>query len=379
MNIVRKILWRGRTGNDKTYFHPRVTAFKDDNGSRLLMTLQGISGSDYYHHVQQSYSEDGGESWSAPCDIPDMGRKDIGNGIEEGVCDVVPDYHEKTGKVLAIGHNVFYKGGKLYDTLGDFGPEEKTGTLQRIGVYSVREKDGSWSERKKIEMDEFKKSPSFVCGCSQKAFLPDGKMIIPFSIGYRGRKDRLVTSILCDFDGNEIIPLKKGITLENPVGRGLLEPSVILHKNKFFLTLRAEDDRGYLSFSDDGLSWKPVKEWGWDDGEPLTMSTTQQHWLEHAGKLYLVYTRKTDYNVNVFRWRSPLFISEFDPVKLCLIRESEKAVFPLVDDGIKHPENVPLMGNFQSVNISKTESIITDGDVLPHKGFNGDTLLAKIF
>ena len=378
MKIIRKTLWRGRTGNEKTYFHPRVTAFADNKGPRLLMTLQEISGSDYYHHVQQSYSTDGGESWSEPENIPDMGRKNIGNGIEEGVCDVVPDYHEKTGKVFAIGHNVYYKGGKLYDTLGDFRPEEKSGTLQRAGTYCVREKDGSWSSRKKIEMDEFKKSPSFVCGCSQKVILPDGKMIIPFSIGYQGRKDRLVTSVLCDFDGSEIKPRKRGILLENPAGRGMLEPSIILYGKMFFLTLRAEDNHGYVSVSGDGLSWEPIKPWTWENGEALTMSTTQQHWLAHGGKLYLVYTRKTDKNCNVMRWRSPLFMAEADPVKLCLIRESEKEVFSLIGDGVNDPENVPLMGNFQSVSISATESIITDGDVLPRKGFTGDTLLAKI-
>ena len=377
-SIERKTIWRGRTGNDKTYFHPRVTAFEDNQGKRLLMTLQEISGSDYYHHVQQSYSSDGGESWSESGNIPDMGRKDIGNGIEEGVCDVVPDYHQKTEKVLAIGHNVYYKNGMLYDTHGDFRPEEKSESLQRRSVYCVREKDGSWSRRKKIMLDEFEKTSSLVCGCSQKVFLPDGKIIIPFCVGYQNRKDRVVCSILCEFDGFDIKALRRGDILENPAGRGLLEPSVILYNKRFYLTLRAEDDHGYVSVSDDGLSWEPIKPWAWDNGQMLTMSSTQQHWLAHKGKLYLVYTRKTEKNCNVMRWRSPLFISEVDPNSLCLIKDSEKDVFPLVGDGVNDPESVPMMGNFQAVSISESESIITDGDCLPYKGYKGDTLLAKI-
>lgn len=57
--------------------------------------------------------------------------------------------------------------------------------------------------------------------------------------------------------------------------------------------------------SADGLKWDEPAPWTFDDGEPLVMSTTQQHWLSHSEQLYLVYTRKTEHNEKVFRWSRP--------------------------------------------------------------------------
>ena len=67
-----------------------------------------------------------------------------------------------------------------------------------------------------------------------------------------------------------------------------------------------------------------------------------------------------------------------DHERLCLLRASERVVFPLKGGGIGDPEGVPRMGNFHTAAISPAESIITVGEALPRSGYRGQTLLARI-
>jgi hypothetical protein len=365
MNISQKTIIDG-----ESFFHPRATIVKD----KLFMTLQTISGSDYFGPVQSSVSLDKGQSWTKTEFISGMGWIPVADGIEEGICDVVPDYHPFTGKILAIGHNVYYKGGRLYDSLGDFHPENGP-RLKRFPVYTVCNDAGQWSgTRRKLEFPEFENYGIYSCNCSQKVILSNGKMLIPITFGDHCRS---VTSFLCDFDGESLSVVKRGNILKNNVGRGLLEPSMTEYAGKYYMTIRAEDERGYVSTSNDGLNWQDIKTWQWDDGEPLFMSTTQQHWLTLGEKLYLIYTRKSEGNAKVMRWRSPLWISEVDREKLCLKRHSEQVVFPMRGKP-DQPETVPLMGNFHPLAILENEAIVTVGEMLPHCGYKGNTLLARL-
>ena len=61
----------------------------------------------------------------------------------------------------------------------------------------------------------------------------------------------------------------------------------------------------------------------------------------------MVYTRKGANNDHVFRHRAPLFIAQFDPDKLCLIRGTEI---------IAVPERGARLGNFGCVQISENEA-----------------------
>jgi hypothetical protein len=108
------------------------------------------------------------------------------------------------------------------------------------------------------------------------------------------------------------------------------------------------------------------------------MSTTQQRWITHSHGLFLVYTRKSENNINVMRWRAPIYIAQVDTTKLCLIRESEKVIFPLIGDGINDPDHVARMGNFHTVNASTYESWVSVGETLPHDEWSGNTLLGRI-
>ena len=181
-----------------------------------------------------------------------------------------------------------------------------------------------------------------------------------------------------NIDGEKLEVGKVGNELVNTAGRGLLEPSLAVLDGRYYMTIRAEDGRGYVTVSDDGLNWKPQQPWAWDSGEPLAMSTTQQHWLVHSDALFLVYTRKAKNNINVFRWRSPLFVARVDRKTLRLLRESERVALPLLGDGIKDPRHVARMGNFHTLAAAANESWVTVGETLPHDGWAGDTLLARV-
>jgi hypothetical protein len=71
-------------------------------------------------------------------------------------------------------------------------------------------------------------------------------------------------------------------------------------------------------------------------------------------------------------------VARVDRTRLRLIRESEQIVLPLIGDGVRDADHVARMGNFHVTNASARESWVTVGETLPHDGWKGDTLLARI-
>jgi len=364
--IERSVVWNGR-GGGTTWFHPRGCMVPTKDGPVAFMTLQSITGSDVFGPVHWSTSKDLGKSWTAPEQIAALGRHPARNGLAEGVCDVVPEYHAPTDTVLAIGHNVYYDAGRLAR------PQ-----LERYPVYVVRRADGTFSEARTLAWDDPRGTAIYTCGCAQRVTQPDGRILIPLSFAPKGQTARSVGSVLCRHDGTTLTIERGGNELANGVKRGLLEPTLTTFQGRYYMTIRAEDDRGCVTISDDGLTWETQRPWCWDDGEPLTMSTTQQRWLPHSDGLYLVYTRKAPGNVNVFRWRAPLYLARVDTQKLCLIRASERVALPLIGDGIDNARHVARMGNFHTLAATPDESWITVGECLPDDGWRGDVLLARV-
>ncbi len=364
---VEKItLRRGRDGSGPTWFHPRACLVPDAAGSTVFMTLQTITGSDYFGPVHWMTSSDLGKTWTEPQPVPPLGRIKQPDGAEEGVCDVVPEWHPRTKSVLALGHNVFYSG-----------PTFSRNQPPRWPIYAVW-RDGQWGPRRKLEWTDPRGAHIYSNNCGQRVVLPDGDILLALTHGGTKDKPRSVSSAICAFDG-EILKVKHvGGEIPHDKGRGLLEPSVSQFQGRFYLTLRAEDDRGYVCASDDGLEWTPKQAWAWDDGEPLAMSTTQQHWLPHSAALWLVYTRRDASNIHVVRWRSPLWMAQVDPVTLRLRRHTERIVLPLVGDGVQDPDRVAIMGNFHPINVTRDESWVTVGEWQPKNGIKGDLLLSRI-
>ncbi len=366
-DIARQVVFNGR-GDDRTWFHPRACMIPGGKTPHVFMTLQSITGSDMFGHVHWTMSKDLGKTWSKPERIRGLGRKPAPKGLAVGVCDVVPTYHPKTNTVLAIGHNVYYnKKGHLAR------PQ-----LSRWPVYLVRKPDGTFTEPRKLEWNDPRGSMIYSCGCSQRVMLAGGDVLIPLTFGSARSAPRSVTSTRCSFDGKALRIKKVGTELKGDTRRGLLEPSLVRYRGKTYMTIRAEDNRGYVAVSDDGLTWSPRKPWCWDDGTPLTMSTTQQHWLAHSDALYLVYTRKAEHNVNVFRWRAPLFVARVDVPSMRLVRSSERVALPLIGDGVNDAKHVARMGNFHTVSVGPHESWVTVGECLPQDGWKGDTLIGRI-
>ena len=188
----------------------------------------------------------------------------------------------------------------------------------------------------------------------------------------------MVAGVRCTFDGETLRIADVGKPLENPIGRGLLEPSVTRFRDQFLMTIRAEDGHGYVAVSKDGVNYSTQQAWRWDDGTEISMSTTQQHWLTRDDALYLVYTRQDATNQNVIRWRSPLWVARVDPDRRVLIRESEQTVLPMMGNGITEPDSVALMGNFNVTNASPMESWVTVGEWMPKRSARGNVLLARI-
>ena len=350
------------------WFHPRACMIPGRDGPVALMAMQRISGSDYFWPVQWSESNDLGKSWTEPVPIPGLGRHDTDTpGLSEGVCDVSPDYHGATNTTLFMGHNVYYRGGQLARPQGPRWP-----------VYVVRESDGNWSQAKKLEWDDPRGSQIYTSNCGQRIMLDSGEILLPLSFGNAAWPARRVASALCAFDGITVTIKQVGNELINNARRGLLEPSLVRFGGRYFMTIRAEDNRGYVSRADDGLKWALQTPWAWGNGEPLTMSTTQQHWLTHGDALFLVYTRKANENANVFRWRAPIYMAQVDPERLCLLRDTERIVVPMIGDGINDPDHVARMGNFHITNATANESWVTAGESLPKDGWRGNLLLARI-
>ena len=369
-SIEKEVLRRNRDGSGVTWFHPRACMIPGANGQpEALMTLQEIGGSDYFGPVHWSKSADLGKTWSDPEPIAAFGRDPVAGhpGLLAGVCDVTPQFHPQTGTVLALGHVVFYRGPRF--SRGD--------QLARYPVYAVRRRDGSWSQRKVLKWDDPRGGHIYSNNCGQRVVMPNGDIMMSFTFGPKAN-NRMVAGVRCSFDGEELRILEVGPALENNVGRGLLEPSVTRFRDRFYLTIRAEDGHGYVAVSDDGLNYRRKIAWAWDDGGSIAMSTTQQHWLTHSDGLFLVYTRKDASNTNVIRWRSPLWIARVDTERLCLLRQSEQVVLPLVGDGVENPNEVALMGNFNVTNASPYESWVTVGEWIPRGGARGDLLMSRI-
>lgn len=361
----------------KSIFHPKI-AVAPDGG--MLMTFQEILGSDYYGPVMALESADSGFRWHNLHEIPGLGIREIADGVFERHCDTVPDFDPASGRMVAVGHNAYSRKDGFLDTLGYFRAAERRGDLRRRGACCVRREDGSWSPRQLLDPEPFADWASFCCGCTQKIIRNDGEWLIPFG-GLKNpaeRTDGMVTVCRFRFDGETFHFLEAGDPLTLPVGRGLLEPSLIEFGGKILMTIRAEDERAHYAISEDGLHYGAIGTWTFDDGEPLVTSTTQQHWLIAGGKLYLVYTRNCGWNAKVFRFRAPLFIAEVDFPAMKLRKASERTVFPF-DGDPRRPESAALSGNFHPCMLPGGEALVADGSLKPYYGrMEGLAMISRI-
>ncbi|WP_165226416.1 GDSL-type esterase/lipase family protein [Aquisphaera insulae] len=327
------------------WYHPRATAVPGAGGParpEVLITLQKhLRTSDHYSGLSDLSSPDLGRTWMGPRPVAELDWVREPGGVDVAVADVTPMYHPRSGKVLAVGAQVRYsaKGEQL---------EDRPRSHQT--AYAVFDPpSGRWTPWRRVEMPANETFHFARSACAQFVVEADGTVLVPFYVGKSADVPYRVTVVRCGFDGDALTYREHGDVLALDVARGLYEPSLIRLGDRYFLTLR-NDLKGYVTSSGDGLRFRPVKPWTFDDGEDLGSYNTQQHWLAHAGGLFLVYTRRGAGNDHIPRHRAPLFIAQVDPERLHVIRATERVLVP---------ERGAELGNFGASPITDRESWVT--------------------
>lgn len=356
---------------DFCWFHPRVTAIPGYGKGRkpaIIMTIQKhLVVSDFYSGMYYMRSDNLGKTWNGPFEIPELKWHYESDGTTISVADVTPGWHQPSGKLIAIGIKVRYsKAGKqLLDK-----------PRSHDAAYSVFDpKTNKWTPWQMIANVPEHDSKFFLLnpGCVQWLVKSDGNILLPVYFSGPEKKRSSVTILECSFDGTTLSYIRHGDELSIDDGRGLGEPSLAFYKNKYYLTLR-NDNRAYVTTSDDCLHWAPIKEWTFDDGKELGSYNTQAHWLTHSKGLFLTYTRRGANNDHIARNRAPLFIAEVKPEKLQVISSTEKILIP---------ERGVMLGNFGAAPITNRESWVTDAEFIvgdqPHpKGADGSVWVARV-
>ncbi len=350
------------------WFHPRVAAIPQgkDQCPLVVMALQKhLQISDYYSGLSLMQTRDLGQTWTEPNPRAELAWEEHENGVTIAVADVTPGWHSPTGKVLLIGARVRYsKNGRQL--------EDQTRAHQTAyAVYNPQ--SGDCSKWRILEMPPDEKFNFARSACAQWLVQPDGTLLLPFYFSASATVPHSVTVVQCTFDGSDVRYARHGDEIALDVERGLVEPSIARYHDDYFLTLR-NDRTAYVTHGSDGLHFEPIKPWTFDDDQQLGSYNTQQHWLVHSQGLFLVYTRRGANNDHIVRHRAPLFMAQVDPVKLQVIRETERVVVP---------ERGATLGNFGAADINAHESWVTvaEGvwnDKARERGATGAVFVARI-
>jgi hypothetical protein len=350
------------------WFLPRTAAIPGagrDGLPAVLLTLQKhLSVSDHYSGLCMMRTDDLGKTWTGPSEIPELGRVEGPGGVTVGVCDVVPGWHPQTGKVIAIGASVRYRkdGTRLADV--------RRFMETAYAVYDP--KTDKWSRWQSLHMPDDDKFNLTCGGSCQWLVEPDGTLLLPIYFS-KTPTPNSVTVLKCAFDGRKMTYLKHGSEMSLNVERGLSEPSLVKFNERYYLTIRG-DLKGYVTASDDGLNYRPIQPWIFDDGSDLGNYNTQQHWLTHGQRLFLAYTRRGAQNNHISWSRAPIFLAQVDPGRLCVIRSTEKPIIP---------ERGAMLGNFGAAAITPNESWVTDAEYMlssqpSPRGANGSVFVARV-
>lgn len=355
------------------WFHPRATAIPgigNDGLPAVIMTIQKhLVTDDYYSGLWTLRSNDLGKTWTGPVEIPELAwRTEAGRSpVKVAVADVTPQWHEKSGKVIAIGIQVRYdeKGHQLQDKprSHDF-------------AYTIYDpKTDRWTVWRNLEgvPDAAGRYYSVAPGCVQSVIKVDGTLLVPVYFKGHDGNDYQSTVLHLDFDGDKLIYQSHGDELKIDGGRGCYEPSLALFKSKYYLTLR-NDTKAYVTVSDDGQHFGPLQAWTFDDDSELGSYNTQAHWLVHSRGLFLTYTRRGADNDHIARNRAPIFLAQVDTETMRVMKKTEQIVLP---------ERGVMLGNFGASNITPDESWITDSEYISNgqkhpRGADGTTWAGRI-
>lgn len=332
---------------EKCWCHPRagvVPGAGRRGKPRIVMTMNTmhVSGSDVFKAMFSLKTDDLGNSWTAPTMQDGLAiRTETIDGVARpiAVSDFWPAWHADSQTLLGTGHSVVYT------------PDWKVKHPRpRHTTYSTYDpQQNQWTAWKKLAMPAGDKFANSGAGCTQRVDLADGSLLLPIYFSPPKRSAR-VTVARCTFDGSTLAYVEHGAELAvDDDTRGLHEPSLTRFGDRFFLTIR-NDQRGFVTRSDDGLHYEPIRAWKFDDGSDLGNYNTQQHWVTHSDGLFLAYTRRGANNDHVVRHRAPLFMAQVDPERLCVLRDSERILVP---------ERGARLGNFGVTTVNQDETWVT--------------------
>jgi hypothetical protein len=322
------------------WVHPRAGTIPGENPS-VVLTMQKLllTGSDVFFALNEMRTDDLGYTWSGPTEHADtLGRRNEPGGVIVATCDFTPKWHVRSGKLLGTGQTVRYRNDRVIEN------------RDRETSYAVYDPEvRKWTPWAVLAMPDMLKFQSAGAGSVQRLDLPNGDILLPIYFKSKEQATYRTTVLRCSFDGAKLGYREHGSELTLEGGRGLYEPSLTRFQDRFYLTLR-NDSAGYVAVSTDGLQFEAPQKWLWDDGTDLGTYNTQQHWVTHSDGLFLVYTRKGANNDHVLRHRAPLFIAQVDPVKLRVIRSTERVLVP---------ERGARLGNFAVTGVNEHETWVT--------------------
>jgi hypothetical protein len=322
------------------WVHPRAGTIPGEN-SMVVLTMQKLllTGSDVFFALNEMRTDDLGETWSGPIEHADtLGRRSEPGGVIVATCDFTPKWHARSGKLFGTGQTVRYLNDRVIEN------------RDRETSYAVYDPEArKWTPWATLAMPDSVKFQSAGAGSVQRLDLPSGDILLPIYFKSKEQTTYRTAVVRCAFDGTKLTYLEHGSELALDGGRGLYEPSLTRFQDRFYLTLR-NDSAGYVAVSKDGLQFEAPQKWLWDDGSGLGNYNTQQHWVTHSGGLFLVYTRTGADNDHVFRHRAPLFIAQVDPVKLRVIRSTERILVS---------ERGARLGNFAVTEVNERETWVT--------------------
>lgn len=316
------------------------------------MSQTGKTGTHDFHDILQSFSRDGGKTWSEPRVIPSLRRIRQSDGFEVAPGDLWPAFHQRTGKILATGKTFNFENGQREIRL-----------RERVSYAVMDPATGKWGPLRFLEVPEQDHSGARItganAGCTQRVDLPSGDVLLPVRY-WRDPQVHRYTSVVmrCAFDGEKLTYAEHGSEHTISTGRGLYEPSLIRFDDRYFLTLRANES-AYVTRGSDGIHFEPVREWKFDNGEDLGSYNTQQHWVTVGGGLFLVYTRRGADNDHIMRHRAPLFIAQVNPETLRVVRSTERVLIP---------QNHATLGNSGICHVDADECWVTCGEGLLRAG-----------
>lgn len=244
------------------WFQPRAASCGNDRDIVMLMQPWVTSHPDFILFMHEMKTTDGGRTWAGPISLVDSLGEELKDNIMTRICDVTPQYHQNSKKVLATGVTTYYKDS------AEFTPCPR----ETCYFYSVG--NSKWSSWKRLKMPQEKCFYHASVGGSQWVDLPNGDILLPiYFLQDPAIVQYSVTVLRCHFDGDSLIYREHGNFLSLDRARGYCEPSLIEFNGKYYLTLR-NDINGMVCCSNDGLHYNEPVEWMFNDSTSVWTENT---------------------------------------------------------------------------------------------------------